>query len=153
MHLDPPLLADAKEREENFKVFTREFEGVLLEIGHALVVLSPWDRQHWIFRIWCLFEFYVIMTFGIRYEFVLPKQPEQNSDFVKSLGEEGNKFLALVSQLDMEKADASRDYDKKQIKTLVLKGLGGYSRLNESVIGAIWQFSVDLVLRQLQTMN
>ena len=150
-HLDPPRLADTKEEEENFQVFTREFEGALVEIGRALVVLSPWDRPHWIFRIWCLFEFYVIMKFGIRYEFVLPKQ--QNSAFLKSLGEEGYKFLALVSQLDMEKADASRDYDKKQIKALVLKDLGGYSRLNESVIGAIRRFSVDSSLRELRTMN
>ena len=50
-HLDPPRLADARVEEENFKVFTNEFEGALLEIGRALVVLSPWDRPHWIFRI------------------------------------------------------------------------------------------------------
>ena len=122
-----------------------------MQIQRALIVLSPWNRPHWIFRIWCLFEFYVIMKFQIRYEFVLPRA--QNSAFIKSLGEEGNRFLELVSELDMEKADASREYDKKQIKALVHKDLGGYSKLNENVIGAIRKFCVNSSLRELRTMN
>ena len=150
-HLDPPQLPDAREEAENFKVFTDGFEGALVQIQRAVIVLSPWDRPHWIFRTWCLFEFYVIMKFQIRYEFVLPRA--QNSAFIKSLGEEGNRFLELVSELDMEKADASREYDKKQIKALVHKDLGGYSKLNENVIGAIRKFCVNSSLRELRTMN
>ena len=150
-HLDPPQFPDAREEAENFKVFTDGFEGALVQIQRALIVLSPWNRPHWIFRIWCLFEFYVIMKFQIRYEFVLPRA--QNSAFIKSLGEEGNRFLELVSELDMEKADASREYDKKQIKALVHKDLGGYSKLNENVIGAIRKFCVNSSLRELRTMN
>ena len=50
-HFDQPRLADARVEGENFKVFTREIEGALLEIGRALVVLSPWDRPHPTFRI------------------------------------------------------------------------------------------------------
>ncbi len=44
----------------------------------------------------------------IPYKFVLP--PEQNSSFVETLCMEGNDFLAMVSTLDMGKAEASSDY-------------------------------------------
>jgi tetratricopeptide (TPR) repeat protein len=92
-----------------------------------------------------------MMRFGIPYEFVLPQ--EQSSSFIKTLGEQGNDFLTMVSTLDMEKADAFSDYDKMQIKQLVLNHLGGYSKLNESVIGAIREFCLKKSLVAVSIMT
>jgi tetratricopeptide (TPR) repeat protein len=91
------------------------------------------------------------MRFQIPFEFVLPQ--EQNSSFIKKLGDEGNDFLVMVSTLDMEKAEAFSDYDKRQIQKLVVDHLKGYSKLNESVIGAIREFSISKAVGAISTMT
>jgi hypothetical protein len=127
-HVDPPEMQSSEEEARNFEIFADGFESVLQSIGQAIILLSPWNRPEWIFRIWCLYEFYVMMRYGIPYEFVLP--PAQNRSFVETLGMEGNDFLGMVSTLDMGKAEAFSEYDKMQIQRLVHKHLGGYSELS-----------------------
>jgi tetratricopeptide (TPR) repeat protein len=53
----------------------------------------------------------------------------------------------------MEKADAFSAYDKMQIKQLVLNHLGGYSKLNESMIGAIREFCIKKSLFAVSIMT
>ena len=150
-HADPPEHQDSEEEARNFQIFADGFELALQDIGRAVIVLSPWNRPEWIFRIWCLFEFYVMMRFCIPFVFVLSR--EQHGSFIKQLGDEGNDFLAMVSTLDMEKAEAFSDYDKRQIKQLVRDHLGGYSKLNESVIEAIREFCINEAVRAISTMT
>ena len=150
-HDDPPENQDSEEEARNFQIFSDGFEEALQDIGRAVIVLSPWNRPEWMFRIWCLFEFYVMMRFQIPFEFVLPQ--EQNDSFIQQLGGEGNDFLTMVSTLDMEKADAFSDYDKRRIKQLVLDHLGGYSKLNKSAIGAIRDFCIRKAVDAISIMT
>ena len=150
-HIDPPKIQNTEEEERNFKTFSDGLQVALQDVGRAIIVLSPWNRPEWMFRIWCLFEFYIMEMFHIQYEFVMP--PEQESSFVHSLEEEGNTFLEMVSTLNMEHADSQSDYDKVQIKKLVVKNLGGFSKLNESTVGAVRSFCIQTCMNALSTMT
>ena len=150
-HIDPPKIQNTEEEERNFKTFSDGFQVALQDIGRAIIVLSPWNRPEWMFRIWCLFEFYIMEMFHIQYEFVMP--PEQESSFVHSLEEEGNTFLEMVSTLNMEHADSQSNYDKVQIKKLVVNNLGGFSKLNESTVGAVRSFCIQTCMNALSTMT
>ena len=84
-HVDPPENQSAEEEAANFQIFSDGFQLALQEIGRAVIVLSPWNKPEWIFRIWCLFEFFVMMRFRIPYEFVLPQGQERS--YIQKLGE------------------------------------------------------------------
>jgi tetratricopeptide (TPR) repeat protein len=152
-HVDPPENQTGEEQAINFQIFSDGFQLALQDIGRALIVLSPWNKpdSSWMFRIWCLFEFYVMMKFNVPYEFVLPQ--EQNSSFIRKMGEEGNDFLLMVSTLDMEKAEAFSKYDKIQIQQLVRNDLGGFSKLNERVIAAIRDFCIKKSIFAVRNMT
>jgi len=83
-HVDPPENQTGEEQAINFQIFSDGFQLALQDIGRALIVLSPWNKPDWMFRIWCLFEFYVMTKFNVPYEFVLPQ--EQNSSFIQKNG-------------------------------------------------------------------
>ena len=138
--VDPPKAGDSVAAAQNFKVFSQAFLDVLKEIGRAVFILSPWDRPVWMMRVWCLFEFYVVWLHGLQFEFIMP--PSQHKRFLVSLGEEQSDFLGLVSKMDIEKASAFSKYDEDQIKNLVRTDLGGFAKLNESVICAVREFCI-----------
>jgi len=150
-HLDVPDAIDTAAAEQNFRTFSQGFQDKLIAIGRAIFVLSPWDCPVWITRIWCLFEFYVVLINQLRYEFIMP--PAQRGCFVSSLGEDGCQFLDIVSSLDVENATAFSKYDEFQIKNLVRKDLGGFAKVNEAVIDAIREFCIGVSERALRAMD
>ena len=149
--VDPPKAGDSVAAARNFKIFSKAFSDVLKQIGRAVFILSPWDRPVWMERVWCLFEFYVVWLHQLQFEFIMP--PSQSKRFLVSLGEEQSDFLNLVSRMDIQKASAYSQYDADQIKGLVQTDLGGFSKLNESVICAVRDFCVETSKRALRAMS
>ena len=149
--VDPPKARDSVAAAQNFKIFSQAFLNVLKEIGRAVFILSPWDRPVWMERVWCLFEFYVVWLHQLQFEFIMP--PSQSKRFLVSLGEEQSDFLNLVSRMDIQKASAYSQYDEHQIKGLVQTDLGGFSKLNESVICAVRDFCVETSKNALRDMS
>ena len=149
--VDPPKAGDSVAAAQNFKIFSQAFLNVLKEIGRAVFILSPWDRPVWMERVWCLFEFYVVWLHQLQFEFIMP--PSQSKRFLVSLGEEQSDFLNLVSRMDIQKASAYSQYDEDQIKGLVQTDLGGFSKLNESVICAVRDFCVETSKSALRAMS
>ena len=149
--VDPPKARDSVAAAQNFKIFSQAFLNVLKEIGRAVFILSPWDRPVWMERVWCLFEFYVVWLHQLQFEFIMP--PSQSKRFLVSLGEEQSDFLNLVSRMDIQKASAYSQYDEDQIKGLVQTDLGGFSKLNESVICAVRDFCVETSKSALHAMS
>ncbi len=72
--------------------------------------------------IWVLCHDAVLDSVQISVNFVLPQ--EQNDSCTRQLGDKGNDFLTMESTLDMDKAEAFSDYDKRQNKQLFLDHLG-----------------------------
>jgi hypothetical protein len=103
------------------------------------------------FRIWCLYEYYVMLKSNFRHEFVM--LPEQYDSFIQLLGIEGSGFLDLASKLDMQNAEAYSAFDKKQILRLVMKDLGGFSQVNEGTTGAIREFCIESSISALRNMD
>ena len=149
--LDPPKVGDSVAAARNFKIFSKSFLDVLKEIGRAVFILSPWDRPVWMERVWCLFEFYVVWLHRLQFEFIMP--PSQSKRFLLSLGEKQSDFLNLVSRMDIQKASAYSQYDEDQIKSLVQTDLGGFSKLNETVICAVRNFCVETSKSALRAMS
>ena len=150
-HVNVPNEINSTLAEQNFREFSQGFQEKLTKIGKAILVLSPWDKPMWIFRVWCLYEYFVVYHFQLQYEFVMPRN--QKDRFVASMGEGGNNLLDIVSALDVEKATAFSKYDETQIKNLVQKDLGGFSKLNEIVSGAVRLFCIRESIAALSKMD
>ena len=134
----------------DFGYWSSGFKKALKAIGRAVIVLSPWNKPAWAGRAWCLYEFNCIVELGIPHDFVLSE--EDTVEFVSSLRDDGNRFLEVVSQIDMEKADAWNKDDLNNIKIEVQKTVG-FAKLNETVIGALRGFFVHESMLALSTMT
>jgi tetratricopeptide (TPR) repeat protein len=134
----------------DFGYWSTGFKKALKAIGRAVIVLSPWNQPAWAGRAWCLYEFNCIVELGIPHDFVLSE--EDTVEFVSSLRDDGNRFLEVVSQIDMEKADAWNKDDLNNIKIEVQKTVG-FAKLNETVIGALRGFFVHESMLALSTMT
>ena len=150
-HLDDPSEADAQVAAENFSIFSGGFQCRLQAIGVAIFVLSPRDEPTWMSRVWCLFEFFMAVSLRLRFEFVVPQS--QNTRFIEWLGAGECRSLEIVSKLDMEKAEASSKFDETQIKAVVRGETGGFSKVNEAIIGGIREFCITTSMTALSAMS
>ena len=100
----------------DFKYWTSNFEGSLVQIGHAIIVLSPWRKPMWVERAWCLFEYLTICHCRIEHDFSFPMEDEV--DFIKCL-EGGGGILEAVAAINMENAVAYNKRDEEGIKEFV----------------------------------
>eukprot|EP00292_Cryptomonas_paramecium_P001841 CAMPEP_0113676228 /NCGR_PEP_ID=MMETSP0038_2-20120614/8518_1 /TAXON_ID=2898 /ORGANISM="Cryptomonas paramecium" /LENGTH=957 /DNA_ID=CAMNT_0000593217 /DNA_START=1221 /DNA_END=4094 /DNA_ORIENTATION=- /assembly_acc=CAM_ASM_000170 len=128
----------------DFVYWSEGFKRALRSISRAVIVLSPWEQPLWVGRSWCLFEFFVMISLKLEYEFVFSER--EKGEFVRSLADDGNRFLLIASKIDIAKAEAFSQDDRDRINRMVRDEMG-FSALNALVIGSVREFVLETGLK------
>mmetsp|Transcript_6276 Transcript_6276/g.15432 ORF Transcript_6276/g.15432 Transcript_6276/m.15432 type:complete len:726 (+) Transcript_6276:69-2246(+) len=104
---------------EPFERFRETFERRVCDIGHVLALLLPWDRPHYIARMWCVFEFWMALeTSTTNLEVILP---QSEVEAINNAAKEDKEILVknMFDNVKIQRARASVDDDRRNILRLV----------------------------------
>ena len=101
-------------------------------------------------RAWCIYEIYTTKAEHTPLIISLPKA--ERARFTDALEGGTFDFNAWVSSIDIEKAEAESEDDRKSIMRLVTASHGGAAALNRSVIGALREWLLEQARELLKSV-
>jgi len=129
--------------------FESKFRSRVLQIGHVLVMMGPWQEPLYLKRIWCIFEFFTATANDIPISIIMPHR-EANRMTHELIGREGRGVDALyiaLQSIDIQQACASVEEDKVRILRLVEESVG-FNNVNRSV-GEHFRYWVKGILERI----
>ena len=110
----------AAETNIDFEQWSKTFGGSLLEIGKAVLVLTPAEQPIATSRAWCCFEWYSIVRSTIPFNYCI--NPSDKEEFIRKIikGDIGFDFFnSIFSGINVEKATAFKPFDQESILSML----------------------------------
>jgi hypothetical protein len=108
------------------------------QMGQMVMVMTPWDNPICLTRAWCLIELFACRNSGSHFGVAFP--PAERVRFLEQITENHGAFYDMLSKVNTEKSECSRDTDRDRIFTAV-RGLdGGFSGLDRSVLSTMTEW-------------
>jgi hypothetical protein len=107
------------------------FKQSVVDIGHTVLILLPWQAPVSLTRSWCLWEIFCTLDGEATLEVAL--SAKQSDDFHAFLETSFDKLESLISCIDTRTADALNKEDKAMIDDAVLKSRHGYAGVNTMI--------------------
>ncbi|EQC30499.1 hypothetical protein SDRG_11815 [Saprolegnia diclina VS20] len=99
-----------------FEYWSTTFKNGLAAIGNVVMVLHPWNDPIVLRRSWCVFEVYVAVTLGARFEIALAHDQEQRC--IGDMAEDG-AFRKMLATVKCENSEATVPSDRDGIFALI----------------------------------
>jgi hypothetical protein len=124
---------DDTKSEDTFEEFQRIFHDRVVDIGHMVALMSPWDKPGSLSRIWCIFELYVANE-NENCQLTIAMPPREKKAMVNALRKAAGveELYKNLSETRVENAEASEELDRIRILEMVRNG-PGYHALNQKV--------------------
>jgi tetratricopeptide (TPR) repeat protein len=133
-----------------FDKFHEIFRTNVVNIGHVVAMMFPWDNPEYLTRVWCVFEAYTATTEpGCTLTIAMP--PKERQTMMNAVGDINTLFKVLAATM-IQDAKASVPEDREKILTLV-KDTVGYTKLNHSVNELIRRWVMDTFVAEFEKMN
>eukprot|EP00808_Paulinella_micropora_P012425 g50210.t1 len=116
--------------DQNF--WFNAFRENVKDIGHTVLILSPWRNPLPLTRSWCLWEIFCTQDTGARFEICLSQA--EAKDFENALLEDFDSIVASLCQIDVNKTQAFKKEDQAKILALVEGEGGGAHETNKAVL-------------------
>jgi tetratricopeptide (TPR) repeat protein len=114
------------------------------EMGQMVMVMTPWDNPIALTRAWCLIELYACRRSNSSFDVALP--PSERVRFLAEIVSRGGAFYDMLSKVNTEHSECSRDSDRKRIFHAVRQLDGGFAGLDRGVL----QTMTEWLERQLE---
>lgn len=133
--------------------FRAEFESRVVGIGRVLAMFSPWTQPNNLKRVWCIFEIFMALQLGesrCKLEIIMP--PSEESSFNDALQTDFDRIVGILSDVDVEKANASVVADKDSILQLVRNGMG-FTAVNQAVVAGLRDWLLEMATMALENFS
>jgi hypothetical protein len=108
------------------------FESAIGQMGHMVMVMTPWDNPVCLTRAWCLIELFACLSSGSQFGVAMP--PCERARFLEEICDKAEAFYGMLSKVNMSNSEFSRDSDRQRMFAAV-RGLdGGFTGLDRSVM-------------------
>tara|TARA_A100001015_G_scaffold320042_1_gene445009 strand:+ start:1376 stop:4126 length:2751 start_codon:yes stop_codon:yes gene_type:complete len=136
-----------------FDWWQNTFMEAIKRLGRVVMVLSPYTDPIPFKRAWCLWEVYCAEVTGAAFEVAVV--PSQQKEFVREIsksagGTSAKCFYNMLCNINVESSDAWKQEDKEKIFNAVRQIEGGFSNLNEKVIGKIREWVITALDESLK---
>jgi len=107
------------------------FRERLRNAGTMIALLDSWARPRYFRRVWCVYEQFIAHELGVQVEVIFP--PAVASDLRSTLQSDFLTVRAALTDIDVEKAEASNPSDTKTVKAAIQNTEGGFDGVNTVV--------------------
>jgi tetratricopeptide (TPR) repeat protein len=133
-----------------FDEFHEIFRTNVVNIGHVVAMMFPWDNPEYLTRVWCGFEAYTATTeSGCTLIIAMP--PKERHAMMSAVGDINTLFNVLAATM-IQNAEAYAPEDLEKILKLVEEEIG-YTKLNNSVNELIRRWVMDTLVAEFEKMN
>ena len=128
------------------------FMEAIAQIGHTVMVLSPWEAPLPLTRAWCLWEIYSTDQADKRFD--VAYGPAERNAFQQALQQDCSKVIMdMLSRIDVASSEAGNAEDLDMILAAVKQAPGGFRRVNalvsQAVRGRLLSTALRLVTAQV----
>ncbi|KDO20990.1 hypothetical protein SPRG_13883 [Saprolegnia parasitica CBS 223.65] len=99
-----------------FEYWSSTFKNGLAAIGNVVMIMHPWNDPIVLRRSWCVFEVYVAVTMGARFEIALAR--DQEATFLNDMTDEG-AIHRMLATIKCENSEATVPSDRDGIFDLI----------------------------------
>eukprot|EP00933_Yihiella_yeosuensis_P020370 TRINITY_DN16341_c0_g2_i1.p1 TRINITY_DN16341_c0_g2~~TRINITY_DN16341_c0_g2_i1.p1 ORF type:complete len:596 (-),score=106.02 TRINITY_DN16341_c0_g2_i1:443-2155(-) len=123
-------------KQVSFADFKQTFETRVMRIPHMIALMDPWESPQYLTRVWCVFEFYTVISRKSSSDVTILVPPAHMDSFQNSL-QQGHidSLWQVLTDFDVGKAVASVPEDQDKILKMVKEG-HGIDALNKAVADA-----------------
>jgi tetratricopeptide (TPR) repeat protein len=133
-----------------FDKFHEIFRTNVVNIGHVVAMMFPWDNPQYLTRVWCVFEAYTATTeSGCTLTIAMP--PKERHAMMSAVVDISTLFRVLADTM-IQEAEASVPEDREKILKLV-EDTVGYTKLNHSVNELIRRWVMNTLVAEFEQMN
>jgi len=127
------------------------FRTNVVDIGHVVAMMFPWDNPEYLTRVWCVFEAYTATTEpGCTLTIAMPPK-ERQAMMSGDVGDIKTLFKVLAAT-KIQNAKAYAPEDREKILKLVEVTVG-YTKLNHSVNKVIRRWVLETLVAEFEKMN
>jgi hypothetical protein len=127
------------------------FRGAIGEIGHVMLVLSPWDKPIPITRAWCLWEIMCsIDQPHVKFECVIPESMRQV--YLDRLVEDPFSIMLAISGIRAEHAEAMNPSDRDMIFQAI-ESTVGFLEMNKRVNMQLREKYLEAAIHGVEQMS
>ncbi|KDO22626.1 hypothetical protein SPRG_12265 [Saprolegnia parasitica CBS 223.65] len=101
---------------QSFASWSTTFKDSLATIGNVVMIMHPWNDPIVLRRSWCVFEVYVAVTLGARFEIALAQ--DQEATFLDDIADDG-AFYKMLATIKSENSQATILSDRDGIFDLI----------------------------------
>jgi tetratricopeptide (TPR) repeat protein len=107
-------------------------------MGKLVMVMTPWDNPICLTRAWCLIELWACRSSGGEFGVALP--PSERTRFLEEIVDKHAMFYDMLSKVNTQHSECSRDADKQRIFAHVRGLKGGFTALDRGVLQTITEW-------------
>ena len=116
------------------------------EIGHMVMIVSPWNDRLALSRSWCLFEGYCAKVGKCQFEIALNQK--DRSQLLKDM-EDNPNIEEMIGAINIEKSESYRQQDKEMILRVIRESVG-YRSANEFVFALVRRWLIDTAKQEVE---
>jgi hypothetical protein len=118
-----------------YEWWSNTFSSAIGQIGHTMLVLSPWDAPIPLTRAWCLWE--ILCTIKQQARLTVQLSTHQRDTFVEKLRTDYDYIMRALCKIDTQKSEAWNASDREMIFAAVALEEGGFSAVNNLITAQI----------------
>ena len=131
--------------------WNESFMNAVKEIGHVVLVLSPWQNPIPFTRAWCLWEIYCAIVTGSKLEVAMDSGERQ--DFVSSIRYEDGAYMQMLGNINVKKSEAWKVEDRDQIFAAVESMEGGFDKVNSMVCSRMRELVIGILADSVDALQ
>ena len=130
------------------------FLSAIKDIGHTMLILSPWDAPIPLTRAWCLWEILSTIRSGARLTVQLSST--QRRSFQAKLREDYEYLMTAFCRIDVKNSQAWKEEDRDMIFKAVERYKGGFGGVNNMIMEKLrdWvEMSARMIVNDGRTIS
>ena len=131
--------------------WNKSFMNAVKEIGHVVLVLSPWQNPIPFTRAWCLWEIYCAIVTGSKLEVAMDSGERQ--DFVSSVRSDSEEYMQMLGNINVKKSEAWKVEDRDQIFAAVESMEGGFDKVNSMVCSRMRELVIGILADSVDALQ
>lgn len=152
--MDVFVINQHKIADVKFEAWTQMFRGMLKNLGKANLVLIPWEKPIPVERSWCVFEMVVMEAEKRNLRLDVLMDPKGEKDFksrLKSGTVDLGFFNTLFAGINVERAGATKDSDRKEILSILKQT--GIIKVNDLVMSNLKNWLDRIIYETIVEMH
>jgi tetratricopeptide (TPR) repeat protein len=143
-----------KQSSPDFHWWSTTFREAIKEIGHTIMVITPWYKPETLTRAWCIWELFCTIDTETKFELLINQSQMKDLDGKLGMNEFGcsGSIKLFQSNVNSKSSRAKNPEDQKNIHAAIEQTIG-FSSLDRLVFHTMEKYMILTLQKKLENCN